>query len=83
MLVEASEKYARLRWSGDKNSPKNIAFAKEIRVESSQMQTKIRELFKFARIHRFKLQYGMNNKAVKGKELIITNYELPSDLIKG
>jgi DNA adenine methylase len=43
---------------------------------------KIRERFKFARIHRFKLQYGVHNKAVKGKGLIITNYELPSDLIQ-
>ena len=47
---------------------------------------KIRDLFKFANIYKFNLQYGMNNiwrkKAMKGKELIITNYELPLELTK-
>jgi len=40
----------------------------------------IRKLFSFAHIHPFVLQYGMNNykqkRAKKGKELIITNYEV-------
>ena len=38
----------------------------------------IRENFKFARIHRWELQYGMNNykqgRAEKGNELFISNY---------
>lgn len=40
----------------------------------------IRELFDFANIYEWELQYGMNNfkqkKAAKGKELFITNYKL-------
>jgi DNA adenine methylase len=42
----------------------------------------IRELFKFANVYVWQLQYGMNNykqkKAGKGKELFISNYEIPS-----
>jgi DNA adenine methylase len=42
----------------------------------------IRELFKFANIATWELQYGMNNykkkTAAKGKELFITNYKLPN-----
>lgn len=45
----------------------------------------VRELFKFANIYVWQLQYGMNNykqkNAKKGKELFISNYEVPS-LIK-
>lgn len=41
----------------------------------------IREMFDFAYIYNWELQYGMNNykqgKADKGKELFISNYELP------
>ncbi|MDR2193309.1 MAG: DNA adenine methylase [Treponema sp.] len=41
---------------------------------------KIRELFSFAYIYEWELQYGMNNykqgKAEKGKELFISNYEI-------
>jgi DNA adenine methylase len=41
----------------------------------------IRDMFSFAEIHEWKLQYGMNNymqkRASTGKELIITNYEIP------
>lgn len=44
---------------------------------------KIRELFSFAHIYPWELQYGMNNykqnKALKGKELIITNYSLKNE----
>ncbi len=39
----------------------------------------VRDLFSFAHIKTFELQYGMNNykqkTAGKGKEIIITNYE--------
>ncbi|MDD5181834.1 MAG: DNA adenine methylase [Candidatus Nanoarchaeia archaeon] len=42
----------------------------------------IRDLFSFAYIHKWKLQYSMNNYkkkfAAKGNELFISNYELPS-----
>ncbi|GMV35426.1 MAG: modification methylase [Chloroflexi bacterium] len=41
----------------------------------------IRKNFEFAKIHEWKLQYGMNNykqgKADKGNELFISNYSLP------
>jgi len=41
----------------------------------------IRESFRFANIYEWELQYGMNNykqgKAEKGKELFISNYNLP------
>lgn len=44
----------------------------------------IRNMFTFANIYEWKLQYGMNNykqnKAEKGKELFISNYELPCQL---
>ncbi|MCL2045569.1 MAG: DNA adenine methylase [Oscillospiraceae bacterium] len=44
-----------------------------------------RELFKFANIYSWELQYGMNNykseTAAKGKELFISNYDL-SDVLK-
>ncbi len=44
----------------------------------------IRNMFTFANIYEWKLQYGMNNykqsKAEKGKELFISNYELPYQL---
>lgn len=40
------------------------------------------ELFKFANIYTWELQYGMNNykqkSAAKGQELFISNYEIPS-----
>lgn len=40
------------------------------------------ELFKFANIYTWELQYGMNNfkkkTAAKGQELFISNYEIPS-----
>lgn len=40
----------------------------------------IRELFSFANIYEWELQYGMNNykqgRAAKGKELFITNYKI-------
>lgn len=43
---------------------------------------KIRELFSFAHIHEWELQYGMNNfkqeHANKGKELFICNYDFES-----
>jgi len=43
----------------------------------------IRQNFQFACIHRWELQYGMNNyrqeKAEKGAELFISNYQLPMD----
>ena len=46
----------------------------------------IRRLFNFANIYEWELQYGMNNfkqnKANKGKELFITNYEISSGEIK-
>ena len=39
------------------------------------------ELFSFANIYEWELQYGMNNykqkKALKGKELFISNYPIP------
>ena len=42
----------------------------------------IRKLFKFANMYSWQVQYGMNNykqkKAAKGKELFISNYEIPS-----
>ncbi len=42
----------------------------------------IRKLFSFANIYQWELQYGMNNykqgSAAKGKELFISNYEIPS-----
>jgi DNA adenine methylase len=42
----------------------------------------VKELFNFANIYEWELQYGMNNykqnKALKGKELFISNYEIPS-----
>ena len=42
----------------------------------------IRSLFRFANIFEWSLQYGMNNvgakKAARGKELLITNFDLPS-----
>jgi len=42
----------------------------------------VRELFSFANIYEWELQYGMNNykqgKAAKGKELFISNYKIPS-----
>jgi DNA adenine methylase len=42
----------------------------------------IRENFSFANIYEWELQYGMNNykqdKAEKGSELFITNYQLPA-----
>lgn len=41
-LVEVSSNYPALRWSGKKTDPQNIAFAQEISVDPSQMQTKIR-----------------------------------------
>ena len=41
----------------------------------------IRENFSFAKIYEWELQYGMNNykkdKAEKGNELFISNYDLP------
>jgi DNA adenine methylase len=41
----------------------------------------IRQNFQFACIHRWELQYGMNNyrqgRAEKGAELFISNYQLP------
>ncbi|MBS3133225.1 HNH endonuclease [Candidatus Woesearchaeota archaeon] len=46
-LVEASKKYAGLRWSGSKDDPQNIAFSGEIGVNPSQMQTKIRAFIRF------------------------------------
>jgi hypothetical protein len=40
----------------------------------------IRDLFEFANIYEWELQYGMNNykqeKAKKGQELFISNYEI-------
>jgi len=46
----------------------------------------IRELFDFANIYEWELQYGMNNYmrayAKKGKELFITNYKIKSELEK-
>ncbi len=46
----------------------------------------IRELFDFANICEWELQYGMNNymrdHAKKGKELFITNYKIKSELEK-
>lgn len=42
----------------------------------------VRKLFSFANIYEWELQYGMNNykqeKALKGKELFISNYKIPS-----
>ena len=42
----------------------------------------VRDLFKFANIYTWELQYGMNNykqkTASKGKELFISNYKIPS-----
>lgn len=38
----------------------------------------VRELFSFAYIYLFEIQYGMTAK--KGKELIITNYPIPTFL---
>ncbi len=44
--------------------------------------SEVRELFNFANIYIWQLQYGMNNykqkNAGKGKELFISNYEIPS-----
>ena len=41
----------------------------------------VREIFKFANIYSWQLQYGMNNykqkKAAKGNELFISNYKIP------
>lgn len=46
---------------------------------------KVKELFSFAFIRSWEMQYGMNNykqaRAAKGKELIITNYSLPQSFI--
>ncbi|MBX0310521.1 MAG: DNA adenine methylase [Sulfurihydrogenibium sp.] len=46
--------------------------------------TKIRELFSFAHIYPWEIQYGMNNykqnSAKKGKELLITNYKLKNTI---
>ncbi|OUL25365.1 modification methylase [Nostoc sp. RF31YmG] len=46
----------------------------------------IRENFHWANISEWELQYGMNNykqtNAAKGKELFITNYEIPQNLEK-
>ena len=43
----------------------------------------ILELFKFANIHPWKMQYGMNNvngkRAKKGREIFLTNYKLDAD----
>ena len=43
----------------------------------------IRQLFAFANIHPWKMQYGMNNvgkkRARKGKELFVTNYVIRQD----
>ncbi|WP_206602968.1 hypothetical protein [Leptolyngbya ohadii] len=40
----------------------------------------IRKNFTFAHVYEWEMQYGMNNymqeKAAKGKELIITNYQV-------
>ena len=45
----------------------------------------IRNLFSFANIINWEFQYGMNNykqnSAAKGKELIITNYDIPNKKI--
>jgi DNA adenine methylase len=48
--------------------------------------TEVRELFSFAYIYTWELQYGMNNykrkTARKGRELFITNYRIPSENFK-
>ncbi|HZQ05301.1 MAG TPA: DNA adenine methylase [Anaerolineae bacterium] len=48
--------------------------------------TKIRENFEFAYQYNWELQYGMNNYgrdyAPKGRELLITNYEIPETQVK-
>ena len=52
----------------------NMKKCKHLWLITYDDSTEIRELFSFANIYQWELQYGMTSR--KGKELLITNYEI-------
>jgi DNA adenine methylase len=61
---------------------KNMSMCKHKWLITYDNSPEVRDFFSFANIYEWELQYGMNNykqkTAEKGKELFISNYEIPS-----